>query len=144
MNTKTIRKIGLALISFGLAGVVSAAPEFDAVVDARADALTESPNGIYIIQMIGDPVVAYEGGIKGLKATKPQRGKKIDPNSKHVAKYVGHLNARHAEALNKVGGGQKTYDYNYSFNGFAAQLSHGQAKKCSQWMVSSQFALMKC
>ncbi len=129
MNVKTLHRIGLALISFCLAGAASAAPDLGPVVDARADALTESPNGVYIIQMIGDPVVAYEGGIKGLKATKPQRGKKIDPNSKHVVSYVGHLNAKHAEALNKVGGGQKTYDYNYSFNGFAAKLSHGQAKK---------------
>jgi len=98
-------------------------------VGASADAVSESPNGIYIVQMIGDPVVAYEGGIKGLKATKPNKGKKINPNSPHVIDYVGHLNARHAEALNRAGGGEKTYDYHYSFNGFAAKLSLDQAKQ---------------
>ena len=96
---------------------------------AAIEEVRESPNGIYIIRMIGDPVVAYEGGIKGLKATKPNKGKKINPNGKRVVDYVGHLNGKHAEALNGVGGGQKVYDYNYSFNGFAAKLSHGQAKK---------------
>lgn len=96
---------------------------------ASTEPVAESPNGIYIVQMIGDPVVAYEGGIKGLKATKPSKGKKIDPNSPRVVNYVDYLNARHAAALNKAGGGQKVYDYNYSFNGFSAKLSHGQAKK---------------
>jgi subtilisin family serine protease len=96
---------------------------------ASADAVPESPNGIYIIQMIGDPVVAYEGGIKGLKATKPRKGKKINPNSQHVIDYVRHLNGKHAQALNSVGGGQNVYNYQYSFNGFAAKLSHDQAKQ---------------
>jgi len=98
-------------------------------VGASADAVSESPNGIYIIEMNDDPVVAYEGGVKGLKATKPQKGKKIDPNSNRVTDYVGHLNAKHAEALSRVGGGQKIYNYQYSFNGFAAKLSHDQAKQ---------------
>jgi hypothetical protein len=92
-------------------------------------ALTESPNGIYIIQMIDDPVVAYKGGIKGLRATKPRSGKKIDPNSPNVTAYVDYLRGKHDAALAKVGGGQKVYSYQYSFNGFSAKLSRGQAKK---------------
>ena len=97
--------------------------------DQAGGTVPESPNGIYIIEMNEDPVVAYEGGINGLKATKPQKGKKINPNSKRVTDYVGHLNAKHAEALSRVGGGQKVYNYQYSFNGFAAKLSHDQAKQ---------------
>ena len=96
---------------------------------ASTEPVAESPNGIYIVQMIDDPVVAYEGGIKGLKATKPSKGKKIDPNSQRVVDYVDHLNAKHADALDKAGGGQKVYNYQYSFNGFAAKLSHDQAKQ---------------
>lgn len=93
-----------------------------------AEAIPESPNGIYIVQMRDDPVVAYKGGIKGLKATKPKKGKKIDPNSPAVVKYVDYLNASHTRALRKVGG-RKVYNYNYSFNGFAAKMSHAQAMK---------------
>jgi subtilisin family serine protease len=88
-----------------------------------------SPNGVYIIQMMEDPVVAYEGGIPGLAATAPGRGEKINPNSAAVANYVKHLTDKHSEALGRAGGGQKLYDYTYSFNGFAAQLSLGQAKQ---------------
>lgn len=88
----------------------------------------ESPNGVYIVQMIEDPVVAYEGGVPGLNATAPAWGKKIDPYSKDVTKYVTYLKAQHDKALKKVGG-NKLYDYVYSFNGFAAQLSLEQANK---------------
>jgi subtilisin family serine protease len=95
---------------------------------ALVNHVPKSPNGIYIVQMIDEPVVAYKGGIKGLKATKPNKGKKIDPDSKAVVKYVAHQNAKHAKALSKVGG-EKVYDYNYSFNGFAARMSHEQAKQ---------------
>src|SRR5215210_5213720 len=70
----------------------------------------ESPNGVYIVQMINDPVVAYKGDIKGLKATKPSKGQKIDPNSGDVVKYVGYLKGKHDEALSKAGG-NKLYDY---------------------------------
>jgi subtilisin family serine protease len=91
--------------------------------------LTASPNGVYIVQMVDSPVVAYEGGIKGLKATAPKKGTKIDPNDPNVVNYVAYLDGKHDQALGKVGGGQKLYDYTYSFNGFAAILSPGQAEK---------------
>jgi subtilisin family serine protease len=87
-----------------------------------------SPNGVYIVQMINDPVVAYAGGIPGLRATKPARGQKINPLSSDVVRYVGYLDSKHNEALNRVGG-QKLYDYRYSFNGFAAKMSLEQAQK---------------
>ena len=121
MNRNLIRYssiVATLAISFSLAVPASAELSINQVDDAarlqlvrdQAGAATEevreSPNGIYIIQMIGDPVVAYEGGIKGLKATKPNKGKKINPNSRHVIDYVSHLNGKHAQALNSVGGGQ--------------------------------------
>ena len=87
-----------------------------------------SPNGVYIVQMINDPVVAYKGEIRGLRATKPNPGQKIDPNNGDVVKYAAYLNGKHNEALSKVGG-NKLYDYVYSFNGFAAKMSLEQAQK---------------
>jgi subtilisin family serine protease len=81
---------------------------------------------IYIIQLINDPVIAYEGDISGLPATKPGRGEHINPNSAAVRKYVKFLESKHVEALSKAGG-NKVYDYFYSFNGFAAVLTPAQA-----------------
>jgi len=111
-------------VAFSAVSPVSAQPS----LKAKVGGITESPNGIYIVRMIDNPVVAYEGDIKGLKATKPAPGKKIDPNSSAVVDYVSYLNSKHNDALAKAGG-EKVYDYVYSFNGFAAKMSLGQATK---------------
>jgi hypothetical protein len=87
---------------------------------------------VYIVRMSQAPVVAYEGGIAGYKATSPAKGKKIDPNSADVILYVSYLDNRHNGALAAVGGGSKLYDYRYSFNGFAAKLTKAQVDAMKQ------------
>ena len=72
--------------------------------------VSESVNGIYIVQLLDNPVVSYEGDIKGLKATKPQNGKKIDPNSPAVLDYVSYLDGQHNATLAKVNG-KKVKDF---------------------------------
>jgi hypothetical protein len=95
---------------------------------SQGGVLEESPNGVYIVQMLDKPVVAYDGGISGLKATKSKNGQKIDQYSNDVVKYVAYLDGKHNEAVNKVGG-NKLYDYRFSFNGFAAKMTLAQANK---------------
>ncbi len=87
------------------------------------------PMEFILFKWLDAPVVAYKGNVDGYKATAPKKGQKIDPNDGDVQAYVGYLNSKHDEALGKVGGGQKLYDYVYTFNGFAAQLSFEQANK---------------
>jgi subtilisin family serine protease len=89
-------------------------------------------NSVYIVELAEMPVVAYRGGIPGLKATKPQKGQKINPNSPDVVRYVQYLDNRHEQALNAVGGGRKLYNYRYTFNGFAAELTEAQAAKLAE------------
>ena len=101
-------------------------PKFEK--SSKGTPVEESVNGLYIVQMVDDPVAAYEGGVKGLKATKPKDGKKIDPFSPAVVAYVDYLTAKHNKALDKVGG-QVVYNYSYSFNGFAAAMTVEQANK---------------
>jgi hypothetical protein len=84
-------------------------------------------NKLYIVQMAEMPVVAYDGGIPGLRATRAKKGQKIDPTSPDVVKYVGYLDSRHSEVVARAGG-RKVYDYRYSFNGFAAELTPEQAE----------------
>ncbi len=126
------RKIfGIFSLVLVLAMTFSAVTPAFAQPSAKADKggqVSESPNGLYIVEMADAPVVAYKGGIKGLKATAPKNGQKIDPNSSDVVNYVNYLKTKHDEALGKVGG-QKVYDYAYSFNGFAAKLTLEQANK---------------
>src|SRR5947209_5095997 len=79
-------------------------------------------NGVYIVQMKAAPAVAYTGDISGYNATAPKQGQKIDPLALDTVRYVGYLQGKHDEALQKVHGGAKIYDYAISYNGFAAKL----------------------
>jgi len=103
------------------------------VAVGSAGALGESSaakrsSNVYIVRMVEPPVVAYEGGIAGLAATKPAKGEKINPNDQKIVRYVGYLDSRHNDVLGKVGG-SKVYDYRYAFNGFAAKMTPGQVAR---------------
>lgn len=94
------------------------------------DLVAKQSSDLYIVQMSEMPAIAYEGGMKGYKATRPGKGKKLNPNSAHVKKYVGMLDAGHDDALNSVGAaGNKIYDYHFTFNGFAAELTKRQVEQ---------------
>jgi subtilisin family serine protease len=83
----------------------------------------------YIVMMDGLPVVAYDGGIVGLAATKPAPGEKINPNDAKVKRYVNHLENKHDDSLRRVNAKNgKAYSYAYSFNGYSAELTESQAK----------------
>jgi len=84
-------------------------------------------NQLYIVQMADLPVAAYAGGVAGLPATRPGRGRKFDPDSANVSNYAGYLDSRHEQAVGRVGG-RKVYDYKYGFNGFTAELTVAQAE----------------
>ena len=105
--------------------LVAGSARADADVAGRAKGLH---NGVYIVRMLEDPVVAYTGGIPGLRATEPSRGQKVDPNDPAVVRFASYLDGRHGDALSRVGGGRKIYDYRFTFNGFAAELSSAQAE----------------
>ncbi len=80
---------------------------------------------VYIVMLEDDPVVAYEGGIAGLPATKPGNGQKINPNSANVKRYQRYLTGKHDDALAAVGvdSSSKVYDYTITFNGFSAVMT---------------------
>lgn len=89
-------------------------------------------NNAYIVQLVDAPVVAYQGGIKGLQATKPRKGQKIDPNAPAVVNYMGYLASKQDAVLAGVGARKKLYNYGYAFNGFAAELTEAQVRKLAR------------
>ncbi|MBA2283105.1 MAG: S8 family serine peptidase [Acidimicrobiia bacterium] len=99
------------------------------VVDAKDGAAQ-----VYVVQMADEPVIAYEGGEPGLAATAPAPGRHANPNSANVRRYRAHLDRAHAAALAAAGApaDAKFYDYNFSFNGFAAELTPAQAARLAQ------------
>lgn len=109
---------------------VVAAAAFDSSARIQAARGQGAPRGrsnnLYIVQMVNLPVGSYAGGITGLAPTKAPRGGKFDPESSEVRSYTSYLQDRHDRALGRVGGGRKVYDYHYTFDGFAAELSEAQ------------------
>lgn len=107
-----------------LAGVAHTAPE----LIQSEPMLTKAQSRAYIVQLSENPIVAYDGGIAGYSATRPTPGNTLDLAASNVTAYFDYLAQRHDDVLAAVGGGEKIYDYCYSFNGFAAQLSQDQVK----------------
>jgi hypothetical protein len=129
LNSRLISLVSASalILAGGLAGTASAAaPEKPDTASLNKNKHT---NSVYIVRMADDPVVAYDGSIKGYPATAPKKGQKIDPDNPQVQKYFGYLAEKHDKALSKVGGASKIYDYGYAFNGFAAELTPAQADK---------------
>ncbi|MFN0183501.1 MAG: S8 family serine peptidase, partial [Aquabacterium sp.] len=116
-------------VSAACAGVLVAAslPAFAQDEGTPAAARKGNPNSAYIVQMAEVPVTAYRGEIRGYRATKPNKGQKIDPNHPAVVSYMGYLTSRHDYAMARVGASKKLYSYGYVFNGFAADLTPQQA-----------------
>jgi subtilisin family serine protease len=127
-NRLAISIVMLAVvILFGNTELAAQAGAAARVSNSKAN-VQKADNKIYIVQMIESPVVSYRGGVPGLRATKPARGRKVNPNSPDVIAYASFLDERHNRALNAVGGGRKVYDYRFTFNGFAAELTPAQAE----------------
>lgn len=84
--------------------------------------------GHYIVVMKGDPLATYDGGTKGLKATKPDKGDKLDARSADSQKYIAHLKNEQRKLAKKEGVTPDT-EYQVTVNGFAADLSGAQVDR---------------
>jgi hypothetical protein len=122
MNRRLLALLGSTLLLAAMLPVPAAAA-------GPGGQFTEDGN--YIVQMADLPVVAYEGGVKGLPSTAPKAGQKIDPQSAKVVAYSDYLKAKHDKVLDKTGG-KKLYDYVYSYNGFAAKMTAAQANAAAK------------
>lgn len=123
-RVSTYLLVALVVLSLPLSTVFAAASE-----PGRPAAATKAQTDIYIVQMLDKPIAAYDGGVAGITATKPNTGQKLDVQSEAAVDYAAYLEASHDEVLEAVGGGRKIYDYKTSFNGFAAELTPEAAGK---------------
>src|SRR5262245_33049320 len=76
---------------FALLLVVAACAVAVAATGGAATAADSTKS--YIVLMGASPAIAYEGGVAGIPATKPGKGKKINPYAENVKQYRGHLQA---------------------------------------------------
>jgi len=84
----------------------------------------------YIVVLEADPITAYEGDMKGYAATKPDKGKKVNPNSARVRKYQKFLENSHDASLDaaSVSPSAKVHDYTFALNGYSAILTEDEVK----------------
>ena len=134
MQNKISHLIGACCVVLALGSAASAADmQLQRIaadsVQIPSDAVSTkalSPTNIYIVQLQGDPIVAYEGDIAGYAATKPGKGKKVNRNNKNVKKYGTYLKAQQDQLIHSAGG-TKAYNYTYALNGFAARMTAAEA-----------------
>jgi subtilisin family serine protease len=85
----------------------------------------------YVVIMADEPVVAYEGDIPGLPATKPAKDEKVNPNSAAVTKYRDHLDEQRGNA--RAGAGvdatQVVNTYDFALAGFSALMTAEEAER---------------
>lgn len=121
-----LRKLALAALVPLLASVGGPA------VAAPAAPATGFTDGVYIVQLIEPPAASYDGSTPGYKATKPAKGTKLDSAAAEVVAYTTYLTGKQDATLRKVGNAAKLYNYRYTYNGFAARLTAGQAAQLSK------------
>lgn len=128
---RTVVALAGALAVSALAPVALPAQEPELLPSKEADAARKAKGRTYIVQLVEKPAVAYDGGLYGMRATRPERGRKIDSRDEAVRQYTRHLRSRHDDILRAVGA-RKLYSYSYAFNGFAARLTPSQVAALKQ------------
>src|SRR5687768_6681965 len=58
---------------------------------------------VYIVRLAEPPAAAYDGNIRGLSATRPARGTKLDSKHAPVVNYRAHLSARQDAVMKSAG-----------------------------------------
>jgi hypothetical protein len=102
------------------------------VVAVPASGQTGAQTAGYAVVLAQPPAAGYEGNVPGLERTKPAKGKKYNSKSQAAQRYTEYLRGTHREVLEEVDAGAPVYDYTHAVNGFAAQLTEGQAAKLEQ------------
>lgn len=96
---------------------------------AQDSVQTDGATTTYLVQLAGDPLVSYPGGVDGIPATQPKGGAKLDTQSTAAQRYTDHLSEVHTDTLAAVGADRDNLvaDYTVALNGFAATLTPDQA-----------------
>jgi subtilisin family serine protease len=89
------------------------------------------PSAIYLVQVAGDPLASYQGGVNGIPGTKPAEGAKLNSRAWNYKAYRDFLRARRTDVLHRAGVDTKKEirSYDTAFNGFAAKLTGAEVAK---------------
>jgi subtilisin family serine protease len=118
-----------ALLAIGATSAVVATLAIPGAVSAKP--LRAEDSGVYLVQLAGDPLATYAGGVVNIPATKPAAGQKLNTRTWNYKAYREYLQKQRADALSRAGIDQekKITDYGVAFNGFAASLTAEEVGK---------------
>ena len=111
-----------ALLTIGESPAVYAVPPGPATPSVPAPIPSR-----YIVTLTGKPIVTYDGDVKGLGATRPSKGERVDVRTGRAKRYRAYLERQQANAAARVGA-KPLKHYAVSLNGFATTLSPDQAR----------------
>ena len=83
--------------------------------------------GRYIVTLTDKPIATYGGEVKGLRATRPDKGERVSVKSDRAKRYRAYLEEQQADAAARVGA-KPLKHYAVSLNGFATSLTPDQAR----------------
>ncbi len=83
--------------------------------------------GRYIVTLTDKPIATYGGDVKGLRATRPDKGERVNVKSGRAKRYRAYLEERQANAAARVGA-KPLKHYAVGLNGFATSLTPDQAR----------------
>jgi subtilisin family serine protease len=81
----------------------------------------------YIVTLTEKPIATYGGEVKGLDATRPSKGERVDVTTGRAQRYRDYLESQHDNAAAQVGA-KPLRHYAVSLNGFATTLTPDQAR----------------
>ncbi|RKR86758.1 PA domain-containing protein [Micromonospora pisi] len=124
------RSVRTLLAGTVLTALVLAAP---LPAQARPDAANNAAAGAsrYLIELTGDPVASYAGGVAGIAATRPAQGTRLDRASDSARDYREHLRDQRTKVLDSAGiaRARAKTSFDTVFNGFSALLTPAEVAK---------------
>lgn len=102
------------------------------LVAAAGQAGGRSSTSLYIVQFNGKPLATYAGGVKGLHATRPVRGQRINTRTANARRYRHYLTNRQHTVLSRSGirfMAKPVYRFTTVLNGVVLKMTAQQAAK---------------
>ena len=131
MNHPNLRRRAALLAGAALITTALVAPPGSATPPTTPQGRSSFAPGRYVVTLADKPLATYQGGVTGLKATKPATGRKVEVNSSNAKAYRSFLTSKHAQVAAEVGA-KVDHDYSTTLNGFAAALNSKQVNELSK------------
>ncbi|MFF4774921.1 S8 family serine peptidase [Microtetraspora fusca] len=131
MARNTRRASAFGAMALAAAVAITAAPTPASADPLTTGPLTAGPTGSYIVTLAEQPLTTYQGGVDGIAATKPGKGRKVDTGSANAKRYRDHLKSRQNQVAQSVGA-RPGKQFSVAVNSFVADLTPAQALRLHQ------------